>query len=278
MPNQHCVRYDVPLRKIQTVGSMTLIRRFILVLSALCLQACLKHGPNPADPYESVNRKIFKFNQAFDATVLRPPAQFYVHVIPATVRTSIDGVYMNINLIPSVINDLLQADHQHAIKDTWRFIVNTGLGVGGLFDPASKIGLPPHSNDLGLTFAHWGDEHSPYIVIPFLGPSTIRDWMGIIFEYTYFTPYPYISSLPTLYGALSFRYVDLRSQLLEKDRLLAEAFDQYSFIRDAYLQYRHYLIHPEQNNAQDSGTLYVDDNDSSAQNAPQPTPPIYVQP
>lgn len=239
---------------------MAWINYFIITLAVLCLQGCQTRGPNPIDPYEPINRQIFKFNQVFDKVVLKPPAQLYVAIIPAPVRASVNNVYMNVNLIPTVINDVLQADFQHAIKDTWRFIINSGFGVAGIFDPAAaRFKLPRHSNDLGLTFARWGDTHSPYLMIPFLGPSTLRDWMGTIFEYTFFTPYPYINSVGVLYGVLGFRYVDLRSQMLDNDRLLAEAMDKYALLRDAYLQHRTYLLHPEQSDAGDAGALYVED-------------------
>ena len=238
---------------------MNRIKGLLIILSFCCLQACVTRGTNPADPFEPVNRQVFKFNQVFDKFVLRPPAKAYVTIIPAPIRASINNVYLNVNLIPTVINDVLQAEMQQAIKDTWRFIINSSFGVAGLFDPAAaRFKLPRHSNDLGLTFARWGDRHSPYLVLPILGPSTIRDWMGTLFEYTFFTPYPYIDSLFTVYGVLSFRYVDLRSQLLDHDKILDEALDRYTLLRDAYLQHRNYLLHPEQNDNDSSGELYVE--------------------
>ena len=248
---------------------MTWIKILILTASIVYLEGCQTRGPNPVDPYEPINRKIFAFNDVFDKVVLQPPAKLYVTIVPAPVRAGVNNVYMNINLIPTVINDVLQADFQQAIKDTWRFIINSGFGIAGIFDPAAaRFKLPRHSNDLGLTFAHWGDQHSPYLMIPFLGPSTLRDWMGTIFEYTFFTPYPYIASMGTLYGVLSFRYVDLRSQMLDNDRLLAEAIDRYALLRDAYLQHRYYLLHPEQSDASDTGALYVEEDAFGSTKAP----------
>ncbi len=224
--------------------------------STLLLSACAYKGTNPVDPYEPINRQFFKFNMAVDTVLLKPPATVYKAVVPAKVRSGINNAYNNVNMLPTVANDLLQADWNYAIKDTWRFIINTTIGIGGIFDPASTFGLPPHSNDLGLTFAKWGDKTSPYLVIPLLGPSTFRDGMGMMFDYALFTPYPYIHSDALLYGLLALRYVDLRSQMFETEKLMADALDKYTFMRDAYLQHRNFLITGEQ---QDNGSLYVEE-------------------
>lgn len=238
--------------------------------ASLMLSACVTKGPNPDDPYESFNRRVYKFNDAFDRVVLKPPAKVYAAVIPPQVRAGVNNVYNNINMLPTVANDLLQMSWNDAIKDSWRFIINSSLGIGGIFDPASTMKLPPHSNDLGITFAKWGDKKSPYLVIPFLGPSTFRDGMGLMFDYALFTPYPYIKSDALFYGALGLRYVDLRSQMLDTERLMADAIDKYAFMRDAYLQHRQYLITGEQ---QETGALYVDEQSSDASDKILPETP-----
>ncbi len=226
------------------------------LISTLLLSACIQKGPNPVDPYEVSNRKIHAFNLAFDRMVLKPPAKLYTAIVPPPIRTGINNVYRNINLCPTIANDLLQADFNQAIKDSWRLVINSTLGIGGIFDPATSCNLPAHTNDLGLTFAKWGDKNSPYIVIPFLGPSTIRDGMGILFD-TLFTPYFYIPQDAIIYGILALRYVDLRSQLFDTERLMEQSLDQYAFLRDAYLQNRSYLITGKQENASES--LYVEE-------------------
>ncbi|KTD22961.1 VacJ family lipoprotein [Legionella londiniensis] len=239
---------------------MRLIVPLLIAAISLMLASCAQKGSNPADPYEPINRKIHQFNLAFDATVLKPPAKLYRVILPPQLRAGINNAYNNVNMLPTVANDLLQAEWNDAIKDTWRFLINSTFGVAGIFDvAASNFYLPPHSNDLGITFAKWGDKHSPYIVIPFMGPSTFRDGMGMMFDYALFTPYPYIPSDKVVYSLLGLRYVDLRSQMLETDRLIGEAIDQYAFIRDAYLQHRNYLITGEQEN--NLGSLYVDDDE-----------------
>lgn len=222
---------------------MRLITRSFYSVCFFALTACISKGPNPDDPYESINRKTQKFNHALDGVILKPIAKLYRAVLPAAVRASVNNAYDNVNMIPSAANDLLQGDYRYAIKDTWRFIFNSTFGVAGLFDvAATRFGLPPHSNDLGLTFAKWGNQKSPYIVLPLLGPSTIRDAMGDMFQYAILTPYPYISNQIVLYSLLGVRYVDLRAQFLDNEALIKEAIDPYSFVRDAYLQHRNYKI------------------------------------
>lgn len=244
---------------------MRLLLRYCLSFLFFSLSGCIiSKGPNPEDPYEAINRKTHQFNMAFDATFLKPPAQFYKAVIPASVRSSINNFYNNIYMLPTIANDLLQGELHYASDDAGRFIINSTIGFAGLFDVAKGYHLPMRNTDLGITFAKWGDKKSPYIVIPFLGPSTIRDGMGLLFEYPLFTPYPYLASDGVLYGLLGLRYVDIRSQFLETDHFLAEALDKYTFIRDAYLQHRHYLINGEEPVLanQNEDAAYVDDEES----------------
>jgi phospholipid-binding lipoprotein MlaA len=226
----------------------------ITLITSLITSGCAHKGTNPIDPYEPFNRRVHKFNMTLDKYALKPVAIAYKSLIPLKVRVCINNAYNNLDLIPSVANDLLQAEGKWAIKDSWRFVINSSLGVGGLFDVATHMSLPPHSNDLGLTFAKWGDKKSPYLVLPFLGPSTIRDGSGWLFQFFLYSPYVYIDNDTLMYGLLGLRYVDLRAQLLETDPIINEALDPYSFIRDAYLQHRQYII---TGSMQDTGTLPI---------------------
>ena len=237
-------------------NNMRLNLGIISMAGSLFLTGCATKGPNPADPYEAFNRKVYKFNTTFDAILLKPPAKLYRTVVPAFVRKGVNNFYNNLDLIPTVGNDLLQAEGKWAIRDTWRFIINSSLGIGGVLDVAQKFSLAPHSNDLGLTLAKWGDKNSPYLVLPFLGPSTIRDGAGWLFQFALYSPYVYINDDAVVYGLLALRYIDLRSQLFDTERLMNEALDKYSFMRDAYLQHRNYLI---MGTEQDNGALYIDD-------------------
>jgi len=239
---------------------MRLIGKLASVAGTLMLTACAT-GTNPADPYEPFNRKVHNFNIAFDATMIKPPARLYAAVVPAFIRKGVNNAFNNFDMIPSVANDLLQGEGRWAMRDTWRFAINSTLGVAGLFDVAQKFGLPPHYNDLGLTFAKWGDNNSPYIVIPFIGPSTIRDGSGMLFQFALWSPYVYIKNDALAFGLLGLRYLDLRSQFFDSERVVDEALDKYSFLRDAYLQHRTYLIAGTDENV---GGNYVDDGEEPA--------------
>ncbi len=259
---------------------MRLIAPVLTITASLMLAACVQKGPNPDDPYESVNRKVHDFNMAFDATMLKPPAKLYKAVMPGPIRAGVHNAFVNLNSLPIIANDALQFEWGYVIKDSWRFIINSTFGVAGFFDPAEKWGLPHHSNDFGLTLAKWGDKKSPYIVIPLLGPSTIRDGMGLLYDGTLFSPYIYMSNDTLVFSLLAAQYLDLRTQLLDTERMLDQALDKYSFIRDAYLQHRNYAISGEIKNQQpeEIGSLYIDedelgdyiDDDASADIAPVP--------
>lgn len=235
---------------------MRFIFTALSITSTLVLTGCVCKGTNPADPWEPFNRRVYKMNDALDRAFLKPSATVYRRVLPAPVRKSINNFYNNLDMIPTVGNDILQAQGKWAIRDTWRFIINSSLGVGGLFDVAKTFGLPPHSNDLGLTLAKWGDKNSPYLVLPLLGPSTLRDGAGWLFQFALYSPYVYINNDPVVYSLLAIRTIDLRSQMLDTDKIMDEALDKYAFMRDAYLQYRNHLISGAQ---QDNGAPYVDD-------------------
>ena len=250
-----------------------------IVLTPLLFTACIKRGPNPVDPYESINRPIHKFNMAVDATILKPPARAYKAIVPGPIKKGIDNFYRNLHMLPSVANDLLQAQWKHSIRDSWRFLINSTLGLGGTLDVATGMGLPEHYNDLGLTFAKWGDTKSPYVVIPLLGPSTVRDGFGELFDFSLFMPYPYLDNYALIYGLLGLRYIDLRAQYLDSEKLMNEALDPYAFIRDAYMQSRNFQISGKE--PENIGSFYVDeeelgdyiddDSEASQENATTPT-------
>jgi phospholipid-binding lipoprotein MlaA len=262
---------------------MHLITKFTTLTSVIILASCIQKGPNPEDPYESINRKTYQFNTIIDAIFIKPPARLYKAIVPTPIRTGVNNFYNNITLIPTIANDLLQAEWHHAENDMGRLLVNSSIGIGGLIDVASQVNIPLHNNDLGLTFARWGDKKSPYIVIPLLGPSTIRDGMGVLFEYPLMTPYPLIHNDTLLYSLLGLHYIDLRAQFLNTEQLIDDAFDKYSFVRDAYLQHRRAQItgdnatntetasgYIEDDNNKTSDLNYVDEKATSARNESSP--------
>ncbi len=224
------------------------------------LSACITRGANPEDPYESYNRKIFKINQNLDNAVLKPVAKFYQAVLPWPVRKGVHNVIGNLDDVKTVVNDVLQVNFKYALKDTTRLFVNTTIGIGGVFDFASEMNLPKHYNDFGLTFAKWGDPNSPYFILPLLGPSTVRDSFGMIYDYAA-SPYPYLFKHDYAETALlSLRAIDIRAKYLEADRLMNEAaLDPYTFQRDAYLQNRKYLMNINSGAATDP---YVESDDA----------------
>jgi phospholipid-binding lipoprotein MlaA len=236
---------------------MRKIATFLNIVSFFLLAACASKGSNPVDPYESTNREIHKFNMAFDATMLKPPARVYQAVLPLAIRTGIGNAFNNVLMPSIIINDFLQAEWVYVIKDSWRFLINSTVGFAGFLDVADKgFCLPPHYNDLGITFARWGAKNSAYLVIPLIGPSTIRDGIALPINYL-FTPYPYLTG-GVLFVVAPVRYVDLRSQLLETDPLINQSIDKYTFIRDAYLQHRSFLITGEKQDTED-GAGYVNE-------------------
>ena len=194
------------------------------------------------DPYEGYNRAMFKFNEDFDDYILKPAAKTYNALMLPPVNNATHNVLNNLSEIPTVINDILQFNFYQATSDSWRFVVNSTVGIGGILDVASKIDLPKHYEDIGLTLAKWGWVDSNYFIIPFLGPSTIRDAISLI-PYYYITVYPYIKDWRWRYAALTLRMVDIRAQLLRFEKTYEQiALDPYVFMRSAYFQRRKYLM------------------------------------
>ena len=213
----------------------------ISLLIIIALQGCsIHHNPDsPQDPYEKYNRAMFKFNKVVDKVAMQPVAVAYNKFIPSPVKTGVSNVFDNIYETSVMANDLLQGKFLDFISSTWRLILNSTVGVAGLFDVAKHVGLPKQEQDFGKTLAIWGDIDSPYFVIPIFGPSTVRDASGFIFDYNIFNVMPHTKPLylrNTLYG---MQLVDLRYRLLGADRIAnAAAVDEYLFVRNAYLQYR----------------------------------------
>ena len=218
------------------------LRRLSITVGVIILTACTIAKNHPQDPYENFNRPIHNFNVMVDKTIYKPVGQVYRFVTPKPVSKAIGNFFANLRQIPTVANDLLQAEFKLALQDSTRFILNSTLGIGGLMDVAINMGLKPHYTDFGLTLAHWGDKKSPYLVIPFAGPSTIRDTFAWPVD-GFMTVYPYIEPLWISYSMVGLNYVNLRAELLEAEEAFPTAkFEDYEFIRDAYLQRRASLL------------------------------------
>lgn len=199
-------------------------------------------GSHPKDPYEKFNRVMFNINEFVDKAVLKPVATLYLKVVPKPLVKGFSNVYRNIDNVPTVFNDVLQANFYQATSDSWRLLINSTLGVGGLFDVAQKMGLEPNTEDFGLTLARWGYVDSNFLVLPLLGPGTVRDMIGFSINY-YVSIYPYINSLGWRYGVYGFGIAVRRADYMRYETLLQQiSLDKYAFTRDAYLQRRNYLI------------------------------------
>lgn len=229
------------------------ILTIIMLASTLSLASCAttqqaaKPGePDNQDPLESLNRGTFTFNRKFDKYLFRPIAVGYDYIMPDFVENRLSNFFSNLNMVPTVANDVLQADLFYIFNDTWRFAVNSTFGIGGLFDVGSHIGLKDHHQDFGVTLARWGYRPSSYFVIPFLGPSTIRDGLGEAVN-MWATVWPYIDPIWISYSAYGTYMVNMRSAHLEEDELIQQAFDPYVFVRNAYLQNRQLVIESDEN-------------------------------
>lgn len=218
----------------------------IIVLFACCgLSACATYSAdNPADPYESYNRKVFAFNMVMDKTVLRPIAKSYEFVTPNFVQHRVTHVFANLDNVTTVFNDFLQFKFAYASVDLWRLVINSTLGLGGMFDVASKFGLPKHNEDFGLTLAYWGAPRSSFFVAPLLGPSTLRDTFGSAIDLLSlnYAIWRWINPSWLQWGLYGLELVNKRANLLVSDPLVDQAFDPYAFVRDAYMQQRNQQI------------------------------------
>lgn len=220
-------------------------KNFILIVFGLLLSACAS-TPGPAtegDPFEPFNRAMFSFNEGLDKYILKPVAEGYDTVLPDPVKTGVSNFFSNLEDLFVIINDLLQFKITQAIQDTGRFVLNSTIGLYGLIDVATPVGLPKHHEDFGQTLATWGVGDGPYIVLPFFGPKTMRGTVGFVAESS-IDPVYKIEQDDSLYGTVILRAVDQRYQLLKAGRIVEQAaLDKYSFIRDAYLQHRKNLIY-----------------------------------
>jgi len=203
--------------------------------------------PTPGDPWERMNRSIWSFDNAFDHAVLRPVASGYVSYTPTPIRHSIHNFMTNLTYSDTIINDLLQGKLEDFGTDTARLVVNTVIGIGGLFDPATRLNLDRHDTDVGQTLGLWGLHRGPFLMLPFLGPSDVRDAFGRAAD-EYLTPRAYIQDPYARWSLFLVNDVDARAQLLNQDRLIDSAFDSYAFVRNAYLQNRQFKVHGSQGN------------------------------
>lgn len=224
----------------------TLFIRFsrlaLVTVAAGLLGGCATSG-NPKDPIEGFNRAMFGFNEGLDKVIIKPVATGYEAVLPSPIQTGVANFFSNIADLMIGVNNLLQGKPAQAASDAGRVLVNTTVGFLGLIDVASSMGMEKHEEDVGQTFGRWGMSDGAYVVLPFFGPRTARDTLGLVFD-VYTDPVAHVDHIPTRNVLLTTRLISDRAELLKADKIIEEAaLDKYSYVRDAYLQRRRSLIH-----------------------------------
>lgn len=221
------------------MSTRTTLMRLLTVAALATLTACAS-GPraNPRDPLEPMNREVTKFNEGVDAVLLKPAATVYREHVPALVRTGVANFFGNLSDVWSMANSLLQLKIQNAAENFMRVNVNTVFGLGGIIDVASELNIERHREDFGQTLGRWGIPAGPYLVLPLLGPSTLRDTLALPVDRRYDLVRA-VDSHTAETSLLVLRAVDQRANLLRATSVLeGAALDKYSFTRDAFLQRR----------------------------------------
>jgi len=222
------------------IGTGVLDRWFRASVCATALLASFAaQAATEDDPWEAVNRPIFRFNDTVDTYALKPIAQGYQWVTPQFVQDGVHNVFQNLGDVTNLANNILQLKPRAAGIDTARLIVNTTFGLGGFFDVGTKMGLQRNDEDFGQTLGYWGVGSGPYVMLPLLGPSTVRDAIAK-YPDTYTEPYRYIDHVPTRNTTLGVDIVDTRASLLSAEKMIRG--DKYTFIRNAYLQNREFKV------------------------------------
>jgi phospholipid-binding lipoprotein MlaA len=218
---------------------MQTLRRASLLLCALALSGCATvTNPDARDPWESWNRGVFGFNDAVDTAVLQPVAKGYQKVTPTVVQKGVGNFFGNLTDMWSVVNNALALRPNETGDSVGRVMLNTTVGLLGVIDVASDLGIDRHTADFGLTLARWGVGNGPYVVLPLLGSSTLRDTAGLPVD-NWGNPINQMGDEATRTGMTVVKVVDKRAQLLGAGRVLdGAALDKYTFVRDAYLQRR----------------------------------------
>jgi phospholipid-binding lipoprotein MlaA len=217
------------------------MRRMTSVLMVLTAAAALSGcavGPDKRDPMENWNRAVFKFNDTVDTYALKPVATGYKNVTPSFVQTGVNNFFGNLQDLWTGANNLLQGKGGDAVSDIGRFALNSTFGVLGLFDIASEAGLRKHKEDFGQTLGRWGVQSGPFVMLPLLGPSTLRDTVGLPLDFAA-DPWTYKEPVNVRNIGAGVRVIDQRAALLDASSLLEDAaLDRYEFIRDGFLQRR----------------------------------------
>jgi len=221
-----------------------IVARFLFAgFLAAAAAGCATAGAEPRDPWEGVNRRIYRFNDSFDDWIARPVATTYRKALHEEIRGRVRNFFSNLADPMIGVNNLLQGKLEDGFFDWVRFVFNTTVGLFGIHDVASDMGYEKHNEDFGQTFGYWGAGPGPYLVLPLLGPSSVRDGMGTALD-MYADPVGLFEPIAARNSAIVLRVTQVRADLLDASRLLEEAaLDRYVFLRDAYFQRRRSLIY-----------------------------------
>ncbi len=237
------------------------IKRFAWSMLVLCwLSTGLMAGDAHADdidPWEPANRKVFAVNDFFDRILVKPVAKGYQRFVPKPIRRGVSNVFNNIDTPATALNQFLQGKPVRGLSDTGRFLVNSTIGIAGIFDVATPMGLEPHQEDFGQTFGVWGAGPGNHVMVPFRGSSSVRDAIGLVLDAAA-SPLRLISPNSARYGTAAMYGVDARVDLLAAENLITEGGDRYLFMRDAFLQRRAYLV---RDGAVEEDDPFLDDED-----------------
>ncbi|HEY6643620.1 VacJ family lipoprotein [Povalibacter sp.] len=255
-------RVPTPVRAIAMIA--------VLLISAGC--ATTPGATRADDPWEGMNRGIYKFNDTADRIALKPVAKGYRKITPRWFRAGVGNFFSNLTYPATIVNQFLQGKPGLGMRDFGRFVMNTTVGVGGLLDVATPAGLAANDEDFGQTLAKWGVGSGPYLTLPFFGPSSVRDAPSRLFDY-FLGPLVYID-IPweAEWGLRGLDIVHSRAELLPLDATLQSAFDPYAFMRDAWVQQREFQIYDGNPPPEVLEEDYSDEEAAELGPAPAPTP------
>ncbi len=216
----------------------------LMVAGILMVTGCATQANR--DPLEGINRGVYKFNDVTDKVVFKPVATVYKAITPSPIRKGVNNFFNNIGSVISTVNNLLQFKFSDAFTEAGRFVINSTFGIAGLIDVAGMDKIPVHKEDFGQTLGKWGAGNGAYLVLPFLGPSSVRDTAGLVVDIYAFDPITYVhreGEVAAHHVLRGVQFLDKRTELLDAKDIVDDAsLDPYAFMRDAYLQRRNTQI------------------------------------
>jgi phospholipid-binding lipoprotein MlaA len=237
---------DLNKAKLHKVRAIAQVRLWIVIITCIVFMSACASTPNGeprGDPWEPMNRKIYRFNQIADEYAIKPVSDAYVKLVHVSLRNRITNFFINLGEVNVFLNDFFQAKFKQGVADTTRFVLNSTFGILGLFDVATELGFKQHEEDLGQTLAVWGVGQGPYVVLPILGPYTLRNIPGFAFAF-YINPLFLVDDPRITVPMAALGLVDLRARAEGAIQFVNEAaVDPYAFTREAYLQRREFLIY-----------------------------------